>query len=129
MLDLASNRAKMSFNEKKSGLNVENNVKINYKFSFAISSFNSDSLWAWFPFQWSFWPWNSLAQQFNTFECQIWTDIQTSSSNHELYHIVCMPKYKSKPNLSIIRTSDYWTWFLNQTRSMSELNKTNFKFE
>lgn len=44
MLDLASNRAKMSFNEKKSGLNVENNVKINYKFSFAISWFNSDSL-------------------------------------------------------------------------------------
>ena len=44
MLDLASNRAKMSYNEKKSGLNVENNVKINYKFSFAISLFNSDSL-------------------------------------------------------------------------------------
>ena len=44
MLDLASNRAKMSFNDEKSGLNVENNVKINYKFSFAISWFNSDSL-------------------------------------------------------------------------------------
>ena len=44
MLDLASNRAKMSFNKKKSGLNVENEVKINYRFSFSIRLFNSDSL-------------------------------------------------------------------------------------